>query len=60
MIRRVLFLGGLGVLIWRVWQQRQAGGERASVGFADGTSVVLEPGAPELDRLLEIARGTLR
>lgn len=59
MIGRLLVAGSLGALLWHVAGRRRRTVERAAVGYADGTSVVLDPGAPELGRLLAVARGVL-
>lgn len=58
MIRRLLVLAGLAVVARRLLRRR-ASVERVSIGFADGSSVTLEPGAPGLDTLLAAARGAL-
>ena len=56
-MRRLLTLAGLAGLVWWLLDRRRgdaAGG--ATVGYADGSSVTLEEGAPELERLQEAAR----
>jgi hypothetical protein len=56
-MRRLLTLAGLAGLVWWLLDRRRgnvAGG--ATVGYADGSSVTLEQGAPELERLQEAAR----
>jgi len=61
MIRRLLFLGALAGAAWWLLRRRERGrDERAVVGYGDGSSLMLEAGSPELERLLEIARGTVR
>jgi hypothetical protein len=56
-MRRLVVLGVLlGGLAWWLWGRRSPeGGSSATIGFADGSSVTLEAGSPELDRLLLIA-----
>jgi hypothetical protein len=55
-IKRVLVAAGLGALGWGfVRTRRRERTERAAVGYTDGTSVVLERGAPELERMLQVA-----
>jgi hypothetical protein len=59
MIRRLLVLAGLATAAW--WLLRGRGREpRAVVGYGDGSSLTLEAGSPELERMLELARGTVR
>lgn len=61
MIRKVLFFGALAGAAWWLLHRHESGrDERAVVGYGDGSSLTLEAGSPELDRLLEIARGTVR
>jgi hypothetical protein len=50
-------LAGLAVLVWWVLGRgRGAAAELATVGYADGSSVTLERGTPELERLQQAAR----
>ena len=57
-MRRLLFLALVGVLGWWFLGRRRAGVESsAMIGYADGSSVILDAGSPELDRLLQIAAG---
>ena len=59
-MRRLLFLGALaGGVWWLLGRRRTVTAERAAVGYDDGSSLMLEAGAPELERLLRIARGAL-
>ena len=57
-MRKLLSLALIGGLVWWLHGRRrtepQAG---ATIGYADGSSVILEAGSPELDRLLQIAAG---
>jgi hypothetical protein len=50
---------GLAVLAWRFFVRERGPHERASVAYADGSDVVLEPGSPEFERLASIARAVL-
>ncbi len=60
-MRKLLFLGALAAAAWwLLGRRRTAAIERASIGYDDGSSLALEPGAPTLDRLVRIARGALR
>jgi hypothetical protein len=55
-MRKVLLLAALaGAAWWFLGRRRTAARETATVGYADGSSVTLEAGAPELERLLLIA-----
>jgi len=59
MMRRLLVLAALATAAW--WLLRGRGREpRAVVGYGDGSSLTLEAGTPELERMLELARGTVR
>jgi hypothetical protein len=56
-MRKLLMLAGLAVLVWWVLGRgRGAAAELATVGYADGSSVTLERGTPELERLQQAAR----
>ena len=57
-MRRLLTLALIGGLVWWLLGRRRAGVESsATIGYADGSSVILDAGSPELDRLLQIAAG---
>lgn len=61
MIRRLLFLGALAGAAWWLLRRREERREvGAAVGYDDGSSERLGAGSPELERLLEIARGIVR
>jgi hypothetical protein len=54
--RRLFSLALVGGLAWWfVGRRREAGQRSATIGYADGSSVTLEPGSPGLGRLLQIA-----
>ena len=60
-MRRLLVLAALAAGVWWVLSRRATvAADRATVGYDDGSSVTLEAGAPELERLLRIARGAIR
>ena len=55
-MRKVFSLAVLGGLAWWFLGRRRSGVESsATIGYADGSSVTLAAGSPELDRLLQIA-----
>lgn len=57
-MRRLLALALIGGLVWWLLGRRRTGtATGATIGYADGSSVILEAGSPELDRLLRIAAG---
>jgi len=56
-MRKLLSLALIGGLVWWFLGRRRAGVENsATIGYADGSSVTLDVGSPELDRLLLIAK----
>ena len=55
-MRRLFSFAVIGGAVWWLRGRRRPADRRtATIGYADGSSVTLEAGAPELDRLLEIA-----
>ncbi len=57
-MRRLLALAVVGGLVWWLLGRRRTGIRTgATIGYADGSSVILDAGSPELDRLLQIAAG---
>ena len=55
-MRRLAVLALLaGAAWWFLIRRRAEDPGGATIGFADGSSVTLEDGSPELDRLLQIA-----
>jgi hypothetical protein len=62
-VRRLLRLAvviGLTIWAWRLLVARRGPHERAGISFADGSSLVLEPGTPGFERLADAARPALR
>ncbi len=57
---RLAVLVGVTVWAWRLFVARRGPHERAGASFADGSSLVLEPGSPGFERLAEAARPALR
>jgi hypothetical protein len=61
-MRRLLRLGvlvGLAVWAWRTFVGSRKPAERAVAAYADGSSIVLEPGTDGFERLAEAARTAL-
>lgn len=55
-MRRLLSLAALGAAVWWLLGRRaKPSAGRVTIGYADGSSVTLEAGSPELDRLVAIA-----
>ena len=46
-----------GAAWWFLTRDRGAEQGGATIGYADGSSITLDVGSPELDRLLQIAAG---
>ena len=57
---RLALLTALAVWAWRRFFAGSGSLERAGVSYADGSSVVLEPGSSAFERLAGIARSALR
>lgn len=57
---RIALVVGLAAWAWRFVLRRQGPEERAAVAYADGSSIVLEPGSPGFARLADAARPALR
>jgi hypothetical protein len=57
---RLAVLTALTVWVWRRFFVSSGSLERAGVSYADGSSVVLEPGSSAFERLAGIARSALR
>lgn len=56
---RLAALVALAVWAWRRFVARHGTEERAAVAYADGSSLVLEPGSPGFERLAAAARTAL-
>jgi hypothetical protein len=56
---RLALLVALAVWAWRRFFAPSGPAERASVAYADGSSLVLEPGSPAFDRLAALVRPAL-
>jgi hypothetical protein len=62
-VKRLLRLAvvvALAVWAWRQFVARRGPHERAGASYADGSSLVLEPGTPGFDRFADAARPALR
>lgn len=57
---RLAILVALAVWAWRRFFAPSQPQARAAVSYADGSSVVLDPGSPGFERLAAIARPALR
>lgn len=56
---RLLAFTLAALVAWRFLARRSRPEEEVSVGWADGSSAVIEPGSPGRDTLVEIARAVL-
>ncbi|HEU5264435.1 MAG TPA: hypothetical protein VFU34_07335 [Gaiellaceae bacterium] len=57
---RLVVLVALAIWAWRRFVGRSGPQERAGVSYADGSSIVLEPGTSAFEQLASIARSALR
>jgi hypothetical protein len=58
-MRRLFVLAAVGGLVWWFIGGRRGAARRGvTIGYADGSSLTLEAGSPELERLLQIADET--
>jgi hypothetical protein len=58
-VRRVLLLAALAVGGWWLLRNRRRPEPRAVVGYADGSTIELEAGSAELERMVATARSAL-
>jgi hypothetical protein len=59
-MRKLLWLAVIGGIVYGFLNRGSPDdGQTATIGYADGSAVTLEPGAPELDRLVQIASEAL-
>jgi hypothetical protein len=56
---RLALAAALAIWAWRTFVGVRGPHERASVSFADGSEIVLEPGSPEFERLASVVRTVL-
>jgi hypothetical protein len=56
---RLAALVGLAVWAWRAFVGSRRPHERATAAYADGSSIVLEPGSDGFERLAAVARTAL-
>ncbi|HEU0247205.1 MAG TPA: hypothetical protein VFR38_08995 [Gaiellaceae bacterium] len=57
---RLVLLVGLAIWAWRRFVGPTRPQERAGVSYADGSSIVLEPGSAGFEQLASIARSAIR
>ena len=57
---RLAVVVGLAIWAWRYFAGSSGPQERAGVSYADGSSIVLEPGSGGFERLAWIVRAALR
>jgi hypothetical protein len=57
---RLAVVIGLAIWAWRFFAGSGEPHERAGISYADGSSIVLEPGSAGFERLAAIARSALR
>ena len=59
-MRKLLALAVIGgIVYWFLNRGSSADGQTVTIGYVDGSAVTLEAGAPELDRLVQIASEAL-
>jgi hypothetical protein len=59
-MRRLAVLLVLAAAAWVLLSTRRAPGPVATIGYDDGSTLILEPGSPELERLVRAADGVLQ
>jgi hypothetical protein len=58
-MRRLLLLAALAIGGWWLVRRRRRPEPRAVIGYADGSTIELEPGSAELERMVATARSAL-
>jgi hypothetical protein len=58
-MRRLLLLALAGLAWWLLVRRPRTAAERVTIGYEDGSSVVLDANGPDAERLLTSARGVL-
>jgi len=59
-MRKLLALAVIGgIVYWFLNRGAPGDGQNVTIGYVDGSAVTLEQGAPELDRLVQIASEAL-
>ena len=58
-VLKLLFLAALACVALWLMRRRGERPARAGVGYDDGSSITLEEGSPELERLVAVARRAL-
>ena len=56
---RLVVLVGLAIWAWRRFAGRSDTVERVGVSYADGSSIVLEPGSAGFEQLASLARSAI-
>ena len=59
-MRKLLALAVIGGIVYWFLNRGSDDGQSATIGYADGSAVTLDPGAPELDRIVQIAAEALQ
>ena len=60
-MRKLLVLAIIGgIAYWFLNRGSSADGQTVTIGYVDGSAVTLEPGAPELDRIVQVAAEALQ
>jgi hypothetical protein len=59
-MRKLVFLALVGLAAWWFLSRRRSPTREATIGYEDGSALVLEEDAPELERLEAAAREAVR
>jgi hypothetical protein len=59
-VRNLAVLAALAAVAWLVLARLRSSAPQAVIGYDDGSSLTLEPGRPELHRLVSAAEEALR